>query len=115
MRNAGRRENGVVNCEARNYRVILLVLLLRTHRRLELHAAGLADAVLARVQIQTLVLQDLPLPHDVLHLAVEEDLERGDDRVVAATDVVPLQLTQGLLGLPDAYQCRTWHERDRCL
>ena len=81
--------------------------ILRTHRRLKLHAPGLPDSILARVQVQTLVFQDLPFPHDVFHLPVQKGVERGDDGVVATADVIPLQLAQRLLGLPDSDQCRT--------
>ena len=73
---------------------------------MELHRSGLADFVLARVQIEPFVLQDLPLAGDVLHFALEEGLQRGDQTLVTAPDVVPLALAQRLFGLTDPDQRR---------
>ena len=83
------------------------------HRRLELHGPGLADLVLADVEVEALVLEDLALAHDVLHLGVEEARERRDERVVAAADVVALVLAQRLLGLTHADQGRACAEKRR--
>ncbi len=78
------------------------------YRRLHLHGPGLPDLVLARVQIESLVLQNLPLAHDVPHVSVEEVLQRRDDGLVAASDVSALNFAQRVFGLTHADQCGTW-------
>ena len=41
--------------------LVRYVVCLKTYRRLQLHGPGLPDLVLAGVQVQPLVLKDLPL------------------------------------------------------
>ena len=58
-----------------------------THHLLVLHAPGLPDLVLAGVQVQPLVLQHLPLPHDVLHLTIKKPLKRSNESLISSPDV----------------------------
>ena len=60
---------------------------LKYYRRLIQHSPSLPHSVLTSVQVQSLVLQDLPLSHDVLHLPLQEPGEGGDHPLVASSDV----------------------------
>ena len=64
------------------------------HRSLVQHTPSFSHSVLASVKVESLVLQDLPLPHDVLHLPVQEPGEGGDHPLVASPDVLLLQQSE---------------------
>ena len=65
-----------------------------SYRGLIQHTAGFPHSVLTSVQVESLVLQDLPLPHDVLHLPVQEPGEGRDHPLVASPDVLLLQQSE---------------------
>ena len=65
-----------------------------SYRGLIQHTAGFPHSVLTSVQVESLVLQDLPLPHDVPHLPVQEPGEGGDQALIASSDVLLLQQAQ---------------------
>ena len=65
-----------------------------SHRGLIQHTAGFPHSVLTSVQVESLVLQDLPLPHDVPHLPVQEPGEGRDHPLVTRPDVFLLQQSQ---------------------
>ena len=58
-----------------------------SYRGLIQHSTSLPHSVLTSVQVQSLVLQDLPLSHDVPHLPVQEPGEGGDHPLVTSSDV----------------------------
>ena len=58
------------------------------------HAPRLPHTILAGVQVQSLVLQDLPFPHDVLHLAIQEPGQGCHHALIATTYVLLLQQTK---------------------
>ena len=61
-----------------------------SYRCLIQHGTSLPHSVLTSVQVQPLVLQDLPLSHDVPHLPVEEPGEGRDHPLVTSSDVLLL-------------------------
>ena len=65
-----------------------------SYRWLIQHSTSLPHSVLTGVQVQSLVLQDLPLPHDVLHLPVKEPGEGRDHPLISGPDVLLLQESQ---------------------
>ena len=65
-----------------------------SYRWLIQHSTSLPHSVLTGVQVQSLVLQDLPLSHDVLHLSLQEPGEGGDHPLVTSSDVFLLQQAQ---------------------